>query len=385
MINNICSIIFVALLHCNTALGTDQFADIRSIPEDDGPSMIHMGVGRPSAPATLTDGDYEHVGLAYEGPLRVAQIDGGGARIAFAAEAVAQLEEQSGKQFHKLFPGGITGTSAGALMAAALSVKKHYDQAANQFVDGPYTGRQLVGLCQEFAKKIFCFKNARKIRTLNGLLGPRYKTKALKKFLFTIFGNQRLRDVRIPIQIVTREISRNKTLFLTERSHPNMLIRDALLASTSAPTFFQMAEIDDGEGNTLYCVDGGTSDNSAVIKAASRTKKLFGVDDMDSIYLFSIGTGIQKGVDNSRRLRKAGILQWIRPLIDIAMDSDAEVKEEALEEIYGTTGRYYRFQTAVFNMPLDQYRAVPRLTAEAKRMALRPEFQTFMRNFGFIE
>ncbi len=86
---------------------------------------------------------------------QVLCLDGGGVRGVFTATILKNLQKElpQNMRIYDFFKGRITGTSAGSMIAAALTVPRH--KVNGEFVEGPYEPKEIADFFEEMGEKVF--------------------------------------------------------------------------------------------------------------------------------------------------------------------------------------------------------------------------------------
>ena len=214
-------------------------------------------------------------------PFYILSIDGGGFRGLFAAHILKRIEESLTIDWTKHF-GLLAGTSTGALLAAGLA-----SGCSAQFLAQCYCrhGNQI------FKRRILSFFDRRQ------LFMSRYSNKVLKDLLIDVFHNKTLGEIDTPLILPAVDIGNGcvhvfKSAF-DERfvRDQNVLIADAVLASCSAPTFFDPYFL----SNTYQLADGGLWANNPALVATLEARNRLGIP-IDEIRVLSVGTGTSKSM-----------------------------------------------------------------------------------------
>lgn len=226
--------------------------------------------------------------------MRILTIDGGGIRGIYAAYILNRIAEEFNLSFYKCFD-LIVGTSTGAIIAAALAMN--------------YPISDVVKLYEESGRQIF----KRQFGGVLGLLKSRYNNRFLKDHLDQTFGDKTMSDPLTRLMIPATDIG-NGQVFVFKSTYLEEFVRDkdikiadAVLASCSAPTYFNPTEVKE-----YLLADGGLWANNpsmaAFIEATGKMKT-----PVEKIRLLSIGAGIgnryypRKSVNNWWR-RSTGFL-----------------------------------------------------------------------------
>lgn len=193
--------------------------------------------------------------LNQPGPKRMLALDGGGIRgaitLGFLEKIEATLQQRHNNSDLRLcdYFDLIGGTSTGAIIAAGLSIGMR--------------ASEIKALYLKLGTKIFGKK-----RGLFKRLSAKFDIEALEEELEDIFGDITLgsSDIKTGLCIVTKRADTGSTWPLI--NHPggkyfdfnkDILLRQAVRASTAAPTYFQPEKIEVGQGQVGAFVDGGVS------------------------------------------------------------------------------------------------------------------------------
>ena len=216
--------------------------------------------------------------------FRILCLDGGGIRGLYSAQILKRMKKDCNIDFYNDFD-LIVGTSTGSILAG--SIVKQIDI------------EKVIALYANEGKNIFKKRWLSRI----GLFASKYNPNPLKEQLKVIFENTTLGDIEKPLLINATDIGNStqfvfKTTFNGQQdSNGNtkelvrdkeILLSDAILASSSAPIFFPPHKI----GNFLLA-DGGLWANSPVLVALAEAKKIFKMEPNDVI-IVSIGTGVEE-------------------------------------------------------------------------------------------
>ena len=310
-------------------------------------------------------------------------IDGGGLRGVFPAAVLREIEKKTGKKIHQLFPSGITGTSTGAFIALALSARKNTtprDENNLEDPDDPYNHplfepRDLIQLYRDLATTVFplcsvanCCNNIQNMpdrcgakiceifwkiftccgccavcKNCGGCCGPQYSNEALRDALTKRFGDRKLKDVLVPVQITSFKINKNGgPVYFTNQNNPEMLMVDAALASSAAPTFFPPVSFEDPETKRrVHCIDGGIYENNPVFAAFAyarfldREKTDNQNPQMQDFYVLSVGTGYTQSTRDPSAFYGHGLLGWAKHVIDFGIFGTAAVADRNVLRLLG--------------------------------------------------
>ncbi|GAA5252696.1 patatin-like phospholipase family protein [Candidatus Rickettsia kedanie] len=194
---------------------------------------------------------------------RVGSFSGGGIKGIADFAVLIEIEERTGKSISELFP-IITGTSVGALIAALLTIPK--EPGSNE---PKYSAREALEIFKSSACDIFpdTFLGAAK-----RYFTHKYSQKPLEKLLEKYLGDNRMDDTTsrliIPVDDLTANGGALKIFDSFHRHSIHTTVKDVLLATTAAPTYFKpikneeaVPEYNYAAGTPYVYADGGLDAN----------------------------------------------------------------------------------------------------------------------------
>jgi len=215
-------------------------------------------------------------------PFRILSVDGGGFRGVYAAHILARIEQEYDVDLRNHFQ-LIAGTSTGSIIAAGLACGMR--------------ACEIVEFYEKHGPRIF----PRWFIPRFGFFRSRYRNQYLHDILQELFADRRLGQVTTPLIIPATDIG-NGCVHVFKSGYDegfvrdrNVLIRDAVMASCSAPTYFDPQNV--GE---YLLADGGLWANSPSLVAVIDAKKRLG-KDLDSLKVFSLGTGVGRSFYPQKR------------------------------------------------------------------------------------
>jgi Patatin-like phospholipase len=224
-------------------------------------------------------------------PFYIISIDGGGFRGVFAAHILARIEKAFDLNWCNKFR-IMAGTSTGAIIAAALACG--------------HDASKICELYELHGNEIF---QKRKNRNA-GIFSSRYYSDFLNAKLKEIFEDRKLGDLKTPLIIPATDIGNGNVHVFKSAYDPEFVrdlevpIKDAVLASCSAPTYFDPEFI-----YPYLLADGGLWANSpsliAVIDSHRRLNQ-----NLDDVRVLSIGTGVSKSFYNLKKLWWKKFFGW---------------------------------------------------------------------------
>ncbi|MFP3020520.1 MAG: patatin-like phospholipase family protein [Wolbachia sp.] len=287
----------------------------------------------------------------------ILSVDGGGIRGIIPAIILAEIESRTKKPISQIFD-LMAGTSTGGVVVAGLCKK---DEQGNP----QYSANDLVELYQEYGAYIFQSSFWRK-SIASWLSGSQYSYRNMEFILNKYFGESTMADVASNLLLTSYDIHNSCEFFFKSWKEENIKLKDALRATTAAPTYFTPKRLKISQIERVL-IDGGVFANNPAACAYASGKRLF---PNDEIILLSIGTG---GTDrsikyaNSRRFGKIG---WVKPLLNVMFASGLDCVDYQLEQVMGD--KYIRIQSqlkvASFEMDNITSKNIKCLQQEAKAM-----------------
>lgn len=204
---------------------------------------------------------------------RILSLSGGGVKGIAELVVLAEIEERTGKSITELFP-IITGTSVGGLIAGLLTIPKESGSSIPK-----YSAKEALEIFKEAAPQIFPDELLSGVKQV---FTHKYSQKPLEKILDDHLGGMRLSEatsrLMIPVTNLNTderevEVFDSHNLFGTS-GHSDPSLKDVLLATTAAPTYFKAvtnASAIEGTSNpkeALYAyADGGLAANRPAYEA----------------------------------------------------------------------------------------------------------------------
>ena len=213
-----------------------------------------------------------------KGNFSILAVDGGGTRGIYAAQILAKIEEALGQSVNDCFD-LLAGTSTESIIAGAAAA-------------GIPLG-EVVALFERESPRIF--GKARFPSRISVFWRSRYSRTTLESVLQEYLPQAVLRDISTPLMITSADIATGgvhvfKSRYLGDLGEPyerdgEVLLRDAILASCAAPTYFDPKAV-----GPYLLTDGGLWANNpsiiALTEAISKFRK-----GVEGVRVFSIGTG----------------------------------------------------------------------------------------------
>jgi len=306
--------------------------------------------------------------------LNILSIDGGGIRGVIPAALLTHIEAEAGKPIAEMFD-LIVGTSTGGILAAGLAVEGAGGKPK-------YSAADLLDLYVKQGHDIFHRSFWKGITSVGGLADEQYDQGPLEKLLKKYFGKATLEDCLKPVVLTSYDIERREPYFLKtsraeESDDRNHLLRDAVRATSAAPTYFEPAVVKSlaKQPTSRVLVDGGVFVNNPALCAYVEAVN-HGADS-GKVRVVSLGTGVHTRKIPYDDAKDWGALGWVRPIISVMMDGQADSADFHLRLLLpdaskGAKQRYFRFDTEL-ELALDDLDAanasnIAALRAEAAQI-----------------
>lgn len=284
----------------------------------------------------------------------ILSIDGGGMKGIVSALVLIELEDiikkytGADKVYLVDYFDLIAGTSTGSILAALLLCPND--------CNGPkYTAADALNLYLTKGKTMFQTNLLHRIRTLDGLIGPKYKNKALTAELNAYFGSVKTAELLKPCLLTSYNMTTRDSLFFNSLSSMksedrNYNLADAVLASTAAPTFFPPSCTKSYNSCEDCLVDGGVFANNPSLCALIEALKLERTKNINDTMLLSIGNVYSAKLYDYNTVKHWGAINWAFPILDVLMDASEQTVDYQLNKLYSTLGVSNHYLRVVANV-----------------------------------
>ncbi len=227
-------------------------------------------------------------------PFRILSLDGGGIRGIYPAHVLRCIEERLQINLFETFD-MIAGTSTGSIIAAGVATGV---PAADIVARYKEHGAEI------FRKKRFILPG----KSVQPMFDSVYDAQYLENVLTEVFQDKRLGEIKKPLLLPSTDVGNGcvhvlKSGYSGEFTRDNdVLVKDAVLASCSAPTYFDPHRL-----NEYLLADGGLWANNPALAAVIDAQKRLGVAQ-DDIQILTIGTGHSKTMYGTNASRKWGLI-----------------------------------------------------------------------------
>ncbi|ABV73308.1 hypothetical protein A1E_01815 [Rickettsia canadensis str. McKiel] len=206
---------------------------------------------------------------------RVLALSGGGVKGISELIVLIAIEEKTGKSISELFP-IISGTSVGGLIAALLTIPKELGAK-----EAKYSAREALEIFKTNANYIFPDNF---LGSVKQIFTHKYSQKPLKELLEKYLGDNRMDSTTSRLVIPVNDLTANGgKLEVFDSFHgysPHVRVKDVLLATTAAPTYFKpimdkaaIQEYNYASGTPYAYADGGLNANRPASEVLKLLKK----------------------------------------------------------------------------------------------------------------
>ncbi|MEH2058026.1 MAG: patatin-like phospholipase family protein [Nostoc sp.] len=301
---------------------------------------------------------------------KILAIDGGGIRGIIPAMILAEIEKRTQKQIFSLFD-LISGTSSGGILALGLTKPRLNLDATDSLPVAQYSAENLLQIYLEYGAEIFYEPFWEQIlgQLEDIFVQPKYSSEGREEIIRQYFGDTPLENNLKEVFVTSYDIEQRIPIFFTNKLEKQQTeskrfrklcsgftLTDAALATSATPTYFAPYRVGSSHNNNGFytLVDGGVVANNpanlAILEAQISRQENQQVLNIEDILVVSLGAGSLTSIYPYEEVKKWGLLQWAKPLLDIVLDGGSEVVAGQLERLFeannkGNKSSYYRFQT----------------------------------------
>jgi len=290
--------------------------------------------------------------------IRILSIDGGGIRgilpgviLSYIEDRLIEKEGENARlsDYFDL----MVGTSTGGILACTYLIPER-DGNGKPTNRPKFTASQAVDIYLKRGGKIFDVSFMQKVKSKGGLADEKFSAKELEIALNDYYGGTKLSELLKPCLVTSYDIKARRAHFFSQtdaktRETHNYLVKEVARATSAAPTYFEAALAKSDYGISYPLIDGGVFVNNPAMCAYAEARNLeFStiLSDPDkadkphahNMIIISIGTGSVKKPYPYEKAKDWGMIEWIKPIIDIMMSGNAETVSYQLRKIWETTG-----------------------------------------------
>jgi len=243
-------------------------------------------------------------------------------------------------KFHPTWkPDYISGTSVGSIIGSLIAIGKSYKVIADMF-NG------------DLPKKIFSKPSFPKNILPTGYT---YDNVEAKKVLKDQFGDMKVKDTEIPIIIVAWNYSKKKAKVFTHKYNSDYFLRDAVLASMSAPTYFPIYELKDpATGRSDLLGDGGVCGNDPSMAGIAAMREAdIRISDIRCLSLATSGWPEEKNISPSTAV------SWLPIVVGILTLGNADYSSHCARQMLNNS--YMQVIPKIPQSDLDDFKLIPKI------------------------
>jgi len=288
--------------------------------------------------------------------IKILSIDGGGIRGILPGVILTRLEEKLQKlgndetlKIAEKFD-LLAGTSTGGILSLAYLVPD-----PNKTKKPLLSAKDAVNLYLDRGDEIFDVNLLQKLKSGFGVTDEKYSADELEEALQDTFQDSMLSELLKPCIISSYDIRNAKPHFFKQhKSRDNKIfnfkVKDVARATSAAPTYFEAARIKNELGTPYALVDGGLFANNPTMVAYSEARTMKFTDEDSNIIDFptakdmlivSIGTGSQSQSYSYKKVKDWGLVNWVKPIIEIMMSGNSSATHYHLTQIFDTLEDQY--------------------------------------------
>lgn len=282
--------------------------------------------------------------------FKILSIDGGGIKGLCSLYMLKHIEKNycNGKPIANYFD-MICGTSTGSIIAMGLSTGKSVDEMIKIYEDNattifPQNNSLFPFNLYDKAKNFF-----------SRITGYRYDNSGLKKLADEAFGDKKMTDAKNLICIPSFNLSTNQIEITKNPCYgmmvrdPHRYVKDVVIASSAAPTFFQPHHYKSTDELNHFHIDGGIyANNPSLIGIAEAMKHFVGTNKPYTNYkILSVGNikSIKSEIINETKVSTFWNPFTVQYLSQIVINTNTTIVDNICECITsGTNNDYVRLQ-----------------------------------------
>lgn len=292
--------------------------------------------------------------------IKILSIDGGGIRGILPGIILDKLEQKlrgkkgfENKRLADVFD-FMAGTSTGGILTLL------YLTPDKTGLKPRYSANDAVGLYLERGSEIFDLDILQRLKSGFGVTDEKYNSDNMEAAFFDSFGNANFDKLLKPCIITSYNIEEGKPHFFSQHKAKdkryNFALKDIARATSAAPTYFEVANIMNKNGDSFGLIDGGVFANNPALVAYSEARSMNFAEikkpAAKDMMIVSIGTGSESEKYSYNETKDWGTFPWIKPIINIMMSASSETVHFHLRKMYETLSvrnskNYYRIEPRV--------------------------------------
>ncbi len=327
-----CLIPWFSILSCCVANGQ------ASVPETSLPIPINSNVeyGNEASYSMINRDFFQQASLKQlSDTIVVLSIDGGGTYGIIPLKYLINIEHMTDKKSYQLF-NVMAGVSTGTLIASGLSLV-----AGNS--DEPISAQEILNNYYQEIPEVFSSPWWYRIKSLNGMIAPRFTNAPKRTVLEKHFGEQaRLSQLSATrVLLYAASISHNHLAIFDSKQAAALSSQDyqlvnVLMATTATPFFWPPFELNNIQGTDKeLIIDSALYFNNPSYRAVSDVSRLF---PDHPIVLLSLGTGLDQRQTNFQLINghklKRGLFRAMEPIMVFSLEVQSRQAQQGLAYLF---------------------------------------------------
>ena len=280
-----------------------------------------------------------YINRYFKREVNILSVDGGGIRGIIPAMVLADLEKRiaARKTNYPLCRAFdlLAGTSTGSIIALGLTAPEYAPgyEPPDAAIPDPEPGQKpryskkplfnaadLVGIYREKGIEIFPRWIFNQLKTVRQAFTEKYNSGRYYAILDSILKERTVQDALANVLVTSYDLASARPLIIKKRprrlaqkgNDPNFYMRDAIMGSSAAPTFFEPIQVEtvDGQGPHVL-VDGSMFANNPAMCAFIEAQKIY--PRAKHYRILSLGTGMPGRRYTYQQVSKWGFVEWVLP------------------------------------------------------------------------
>jgi hypothetical protein len=183
----------------------------------------------------------------------------------------------------------------------------------------------------------------RRWSSLWGLLGPRYRSVSLEKYIGGFLNDDKFKSRSLPVVLVGHDLNSYSERLISTTDTPDFLTKDLAVAISAAPTYFAPRVIRSISSPQVryFLMDGATVMDNPVLAGVNLLQESYNTN-LKNINVLSLGTGVGSTTHSSEDLIHSGFIGWGSKIVGICREGQLSTIDN-LARFY-LKDRYHRFQ-----------------------------------------
>ncbi len=199
--------------------------------------------------------------------VNMASFSGGGVKGKMQLKVLAEIEEKTEMPVSKIFQ-TLTGTSVGGLIAVLLAIPKEPGSTEPRF-----SAKEALEIFENSATDIFP-QHWYHVGKIGQIFSHKYSQKPLKALLDKYLGDMELGELLGRVLITTFDVNGKDSIKIFDSHNaPGVKVKDVVLATTAAPSYFKSVKFEDENGVSRTLIDGGVGYNRPAAEALKYLKE----------------------------------------------------------------------------------------------------------------